>query len=302
MKRMMLLTVALLAGFWGAKSFAATAGRVTMLVVPARYSVMQVAFDISQRYPAVVLVSYQGDAQSSAPLLHAWNGKEWIKISVDDYADAKFLQVTPGETLLVGDETLLPPVLASSIVGWCPKVTTLPSIDTATLVNAFAQEFNFSRHDWKWFAKRYNLSLNDENASRRKSSWYDRPVYEDEYSPKVAAWFGLRKRGRAAEQPFAPIITPSESDSQPVAPVEVPVQSEETRPLGADVEMNEPAPVDAAPAAAPFPGEDVGNVLEAQPVAEDAQEDYPILTAPSQPVSIPGPTEYGPQASGMELQ
>ena len=301
MKRMILLTFALLAGFWGSNSLAATAGRVTLLVIPARYSVMQVAFDIVQRYPAV-LVSYQGDAQSAAPLLHAWNGKEWIKISADEYANASFLQVTPGEALLVGDETLLPAMLVSSIAGWCPKVTTIPSIDTATLVNTFAGEFQFSQSDWEWFSKRYNLTLNDENAARRKSSWYDRPAYQDEYSPKVATWFGLRKGGRAAEQPVVPIITRPESDSQPVAPVDVPVQSE-TLPTGADVEMNAPDPVDAAPAAATLQEEDARNVLQAPPpVAQDAQEDRPTLTTPSQPVAIPVPTEYRPQATGMELQ
>lgn len=301
MKRMILLTVALLAGFWGSNAFAVTAGRVTMLVVPARYSVMQVAFDISQRYPAV-LVSYQGDALTAAPLLHAWNGKEWIKISVDEYANASFLQVTPGEALLVGDETLLPPVLVSSIAGWCPKVTTIPSIDTAMLVNAFAGEFKFSQSEWEWFAKRYNLSLNDENAPRRKSSWYDRPVYQDEYSPKVATWFGLRKDGRASEQSIVPIITQPEIDPQPVAPAEVPVQSE-TLPPGADMEMNAPAPAEAAPAVEPFPADDARNVLQAPPpVAQEALEDRPALAAPSQPVAIPVPTEYRSQATGMELQ
>jgi len=167
MKRTVLLTLSLLACMMVSSAVALTPGRVTMLVVPARYSVMQVAFDLAQKY-AVILVSYQGDATSDAPLLHAWNGREWIKISMEEYANASFLQVTPGEALLIGDEKLLPPVLASSISGWCPKVTTIPSIDTATLVNTFAREFSFKAGEWEWFARRYNLTLNDEKCAAQK--------------------------------------------------------------------------------------------------------------------------------------
>ena len=146
MKRKVLVALMLLACIFVSQTMALTPGRVTMLVAPARYSVMQVAFDLAQRY-TVVLVSYQGDASSEAPLLHAWNGKEWVKITMEEYSSASFLQVTPGEALLIGDDTMLPPVLASSIAGWCPKVTTIPSIDTATLVNSFAKEFSFRKGD-----------------------------------------------------------------------------------------------------------------------------------------------------------
>ena len=303
MKRIVLLTLAMLAGLSISQSMAATPGRVTMLVVPARYSVMQVAFDVCQRH-SVVLVSYQGDALSEAPLLHAWNGREWIKISAEEYANASFLQVTPGEALLVGDEMLLPPVLASSIAGWCPKVTTIPSIDTATLVNTFAKEFSFKQGEWEWFAKRYNLTLNDENAQRRKMSWYDQPVYEDGYSPKVSTWFGLRKGEGASVQPIMPIVTQPEFAPQPAAPVEVPVQSEPL-PAGADAEMDAPAPAPAESegTVSPLPEEDARNALQAPPpVADDTEVDPPVLTAPSQPVSIPVPGEYRSQPAGEGVQ
>ena len=78
----------------GHAAWAAKGNRITMLVVPARYSVMQVAFDIVKQYP-VVLVSYQGDATSETPRLHAWNGRDWIPVSVQDYREASFLQIRP---------------------------------------------------------------------------------------------------------------------------------------------------------------------------------------------------------------
>ena len=310
MKRKVLLTLALLACMMVSSAVALTPGRVTMLVVPARYSVMQVAFDLAQKY-AVVLVSYQGDASSEAPLLHAWNGREWIKISADEYANASFLQVTPGEALLIGDESLLPPVLASSISGWCPKVTTIPSIDTATLVNTFAKEFSFKPGEWDWFARRYNLTLNDENAPRRNTSWYDRPTYEDEYTPKVDRWFRRRPPVQVPEETMEPAPVEPEVVPQVEVPVESPVQAE---PLPADVEVLSPvepeqnappAAAEAAFTASPMPEEEARKALQAPPpVAEDPAESQRVLTAPSEPVGVASPDISQPQPmdAGMDAQ
>ena len=52
---------------------------ITMIVVPARFSVLQVAFDVAEKHPAVI-VTYQGDATTEEPLLHAWNGREWTYV------------------------------------------------------------------------------------------------------------------------------------------------------------------------------------------------------------------------------
>lgn len=286
MKRKVLVALALLACMWVSQSRALTPGRVTMLVIPARYSVMQVAFDMAQRY-AVVLVSYQGDASSEAPLLHAWNGKEWIKISVDEYANASFLQVTLGEAFLIGDEKLLPSVLAASISGWCPKVTIIPSIDTATLVNSFAREFSLKADEWEWFAKRYNLTLSDENAPRRNTSWYDRPSYEDKYSPKIDGWFGLRKGTQTPAEMREPVAAKPEIAPQ----AEVPVESE-SLPPGVDAVEAVPLPAaaEATFTASPMPEEEARKALqEPSPVAEDAAASRPSFPETSAPVSIPPP-------------
>jgi hypothetical protein len=144
-----------------------------MVVVPARYSVLQVSFDLLRKRD-MVLVAYQGEAGSDQPLLHAWDGREWVHISMDSYAAADFLQVRPTQVVLVGDEALLPAGLYD-VSSWCGQVMNIPSIDTATLVNAFGKLFDFQRREWAWFAGRYNLDLDDLNESRRKSSWYDRP-------------------------------------------------------------------------------------------------------------------------------
>ena len=298
MKRKILPTLALLASMFVSQSMALTPDRLTLLVVPARYSVMQVAFDLAQKY-AIVLVSYQGDASSEAPLLHAWNGKEWIKISADDYAKARFLQATPGEAFLIGDEKLLPPILASSIAGWCPKVTIIPSIETTVLVNFFAKEFSFKLSEWEWFARRYNLTLNDENAPRRNASWYDRPVYEDEYTPKVDRWLGRRKAVPAPVKTTEPNITAPEVTPVGEKPVKAPVWSEpipagtDAAPFRATIDVNVPPPVseEAAFTASPMPEEEARKVLQAPlPVADNTTATQPASATPQASVAVPEPT------------
>jgi len=152
---------------------------LAMLVIPARYSVLQVCFDLLRRRE-VVLVTYQGDATTQEPLLHAWNGQEWIAVPMDSYREASFLQATPARIILVGDESLLPDVLIEAS-SWAASVETIPAIDTPSLVNAFGSLFSFRGGDWSWFAGRYNLELADLNAERRKTSWYDQPYYKVKY-------------------------------------------------------------------------------------------------------------------------
>ncbi len=143
----------------------------TMLVVPARYTVLQVAFDINRVFPSV-LVSYQGDASTAEPLLYAWNGKEWVYVSLTSYAEASFLGNPPSRIILVGDAALLPPVLVESSA-WCPNVYRIQDIDTPRLVNSLARAYDFKDRDWAWFAGRYNLTLVDVNQDKRAQSWYD---------------------------------------------------------------------------------------------------------------------------------
>ena len=204
----------------------ATKGSATLLVVPARYSAIQVAFDMAQRFP-VSIVSYQGDAATAVPVLHAWNGSEWVAVQVGDYEQGNFLQVTPVRVVVVGDEKLAPPVLTSAASVWCPEVLNIASVETAPLVNEMGKLFTFSRYDWDWFARRYNLTLQDENADRRSKSWYDRPSYKDKWSKDKS---GEAKEAAAADLELAPAeqvpapVIESEPVLDEVAPVSVPVE------------------------------------------------------------------------------
>ena len=176
MKRWFLLSAATLIAlaFPPAASTALATGQgYTLIVAPARYSVMQVAFDIVNRHSAV-LVSYQGEAATAEPLLHAWNGQEWVRVTLSDYREVNFLQQTPNSTVLIGDAQTLPVSIVEAS-SWSPQIVRIEGLDTAALVNEFGKLFSFKDADWKWFAARYNLDLKDENEPKRSQSWYDQP-------------------------------------------------------------------------------------------------------------------------------
>lgn len=151
--------------------FTVSASAFTLIVAPARYSVIQFAQDVLKRN-AAVLVSYQGEASSAEPRLHAWNGSEWVPVSMKDYREVSFLQRVPDQTILIGGRDILPQALVDAS-SWSPRVERVSDLNTSGLVNEFGRILNWRASEWQWFAKRYNLSIEDEAAARRSSSWYD---------------------------------------------------------------------------------------------------------------------------------
>jgi len=259
---------------------------ITLLVVPARYSVMQVAFDIISRYP-VVLVSYQGDATTPAPRIHAWNGREWVGVTATDYVEANFMTITPGRAVLVGDDALLPPVMAS-ISSWCPKIERAVSLDTAALINFFGHYFDFERSEWQWFAARYNLNLTVTNAPALQGSWYDRPYYEDEYfssRPRKEREKNVKPAevlapapvsAPAAEASDAPSATPTFEQLAPAQEEEAPAPVMETAPAS-EIKL-EPV-TSSLPAASIQPAP----VAETEPPPAQVIETAPTASQPAVP-------------------
>jgi hypothetical protein len=156
-----------------APAFVREALAFTLIVAPARYSVMQVAQDVLLRSPAV-LVSYQGSASTEDPKMHAWNGREWVAVTLKDFRELNFLQRMPNRTILVGNDDILPRVILEAI-GWSPRTDRITDMSTGALITDFGRILQWSESDWKWFARRYNMTLVDEAAPRRATSWYDQP-------------------------------------------------------------------------------------------------------------------------------
>jgi len=194
-----------------AVSSAVAQADAVLLVVPSRYSVMQVAFDVARRYPTV-LVSYQGTEKD--PVLHVWNGYEWMPLSLADYQSGAFLQSYPARAIFLGDDALLPSSLRS-IKTWCDKSTQVPGLDTYALVNGIGSYLPFMPADWRWFAGRYNLTLAnlkaDEAEAAKHESWYNEKVPVKDPEPGFFKYFTRSHHGKshAKSAPMEPVSVPA---------------------------------------------------------------------------------------------
>lgn len=252
---------------WSARSAGTPSGGMTLLVVPARYSVLQVAFDILHREP-VYLVAYQGDARSESPLIHVWSGQEWLPVQATDYEEGNFLQVAPARAILVGDDDLLPPRM-SRIAAWCPAQERVRRLDTGGLVNDFGKLFQFSSGDWKWFARRYNLKLQVLNEDQLQKSWYDYP--HPELKPK-------------REQPVRPSLQSTTAEPPaPQTPVEEPVVQETPK----DETMGEPKTETVEVEPAP-------DVVQTTPLPSASVKIDPLPAEIVEPVVVEEKTDVAP--------
>lgn len=148
----------------------------TVLVMPARINVIQIGMDLAAR-PGVTLVSYQGEASTAKPLVHVWNGKEWEFVALEAFQSGSFLPAKPTQTLVIGDEKLVPAAF-EPMAAWAGKLQKLPSLFTPDIVNAAGAALKFRTEDWKWFATRYNMKVEDVNAELRKDSVYNHKIGE----------------------------------------------------------------------------------------------------------------------------
>ncbi len=205
-KLWMMAMAAILAAGTGIPAAQAANQDAVLLVLPARYSVVQVAFDVARRYPSV-LVSYQGT--DPAPQLHVWTGYEWLPLGADDYQSGAFLQSYPSRTLFLGGDDLLPASLRT-VQSWCPESAQFPRLATADLINDIGQYLPFTPADWRWFAGRYNLSLENANAGKQsemdQESFYSGNAPVKDEAPGFFKYFTRSRRNSAKTQaPYIPV-------------------------------------------------------------------------------------------------
>jgi hypothetical protein len=237
MKRNGMILIAVIAMAVGLSRPASANSGTTLFIVPARYSVLQVMFDVLRRREAL-LMSYQGEPDGADPVLHAWNGLEWLPVTLDDYREAQFLSVRPARVVLVGDAGVLPVSLATGAAQWGSRVLNVERMDSSSLVNAAGRLLGFTDADWKWFAARYKMQLTDVESERRNQSWFDQPFVETE--PSESPWQIFRRK----------VLGKSSKPARP-APVEVlpapalngldvePLPEPETIPLESDLSAPE---------------------------------------------------------------
>jgi len=131
--------------------------RPNVLIIPARYVVVQVAFDVAAFQP-LVLVSYQAERDMNNPLLHVWHEGKWAYINASDYAQGAFIRPSPGRTVIVGTDMDVPPLVLQA-ESWSESVERVKTIDTAELINGLGRVLRLRSRQIKWLAKRYKLTV-----------------------------------------------------------------------------------------------------------------------------------------------
>lgn len=165
------LALIVLCAFFALESFGLATRKpgVSMLVAPARYTVLQVSQDILAHRPAI-LVSYR-DGGFAERDMFVWDGSGWIAISADDFAKMNFVRRRPAKIVFIGDRADLGDLIAAA--DWCEDVELIENLQTTALLNSLGRTFNFSGSEWSWFAQRYGCDLDVLNRAELKGSWYD---------------------------------------------------------------------------------------------------------------------------------
>jgi len=168
----MLITAFAVTNGW-AFGIAASRGADTVLIVPARPGVLQLAFDL-ENMRDLTIVSFRGKPNSTEPLIHVWTGNNWQYVSFDDFCSLQFLGQAPKTAIVIGDDQTVPKALLQGMT-WSCKIERLPTMNAADLINGLDPYFKFSSREWKRLADSYGLKLEDVNAPKRAFNPYNIP-------------------------------------------------------------------------------------------------------------------------------
>ena len=211
----------------GGVAEAAKSKRTSLLVIPARQTIVQLGFNMAALRP-VTLVSYESLTDLDDPAMHIWDAKtsEWVATTLGEYAIDPLVG-SPRHVFVVGASED-----ASRLAGSAPdgsKLVTVNSMSVMNIINAMNQSLSVTTVEWDRLARWHGLKTQDMNYDRRRYGRYGRPGQ----TRKPAATLDL--------------------DEAPAETLEaVPAEIEEVNAIEAAVEASEPVPV-SEPEPAPKP-------------------------------------------------
>lgn len=138
----------------------------TLIVMPARTRIVQLAFQVAH-IKNVGLVAYNNSRTLAAPLVHVWNGREWIQIGMDEYTSGSFMPSKIANVFILGDSAGLPAAMTVDPT-WAGTVHKTADLGTASLLNRLNEVLKFSSLQWRWLADQNGLTLHDSSAERRR--------------------------------------------------------------------------------------------------------------------------------------
>ena len=246
-KKLVLLTVVVLSTL----SLTVQAGwksEITMLVMPEDKIPLQIAQDISRRYP-VLLVSYRlvyGELK-----LYAWNDETWVAVPVEDYSNGTFFANRPSHAIVVEHERFHAPAILTPNSTWCESANLLSSTDPRALLHLLGLYFDFPFRYWDQLAKRYGYALEEINPTLENVHWWN--IRGDELIEKRAKRdFALDMDKWHYLEPLPPAaIEPVRIETEPVIPeVEKPAAEPAAGAVNITAKASEPA-AEKAPVAKP---------------------------------------------------
>jgi hypothetical protein len=207
---------------WSAgPSFADKAGS-TVLLIPARSMVIQIAFDLAS-IRNVSVVTYQRSDASGLTYLHRWNDGSWVPTDAATFQALGYAGVSPRRLVVIRSEQDTPPSEVIDGADWATQTTRLDTLDSSSIVNTLGTVLGFRAGEWEWMADRHGLTLIDRNAQRRRFGRYgppsgDRPLVR---APDAASAsdVGFVEAAPAAHQaPPAVAVDIPATAAAPVAP------------------------------------------------------------------------------------
>ena len=190
----------------------------TCIVIPTRHTIVQFSFDILRLRRDIYLVAQDKEIGGDATVLHVWDDstQDWVRIGVEEYIAGTVFTQLPKRLIVVGTEKDIPEELASA-PAWSEEAYQVESLDLVTLLNKFQIIFRFNEREWKWIAKRYDITFEDLNADRRRYGRYGKPGEKKQDMPAQVQEEVLE----SAPEDSIEIITAPEPELEPeLEPVE----------------------------------------------------------------------------------
>jgi hypothetical protein len=152
----------------------------TLLIVPSRQNMIQLAFDMQSLRKAEV-VCWQPGPSPDAPGLNYWHekGKKWDPITLEQFKTHAKLAQKPQKIIFIGLDT--PSVLTECFPSGIARFETF---DRAMLVNNLDAFYSFSNSEWRLLSKRYHFMIRDVNEKLRSQNRYANPPTPGESTPK----------------------------------------------------------------------------------------------------------------------
>jgi hypothetical protein len=196
-----------------------------LLVIPARYTLVQMAFDIVKIRPSTALLAYDDQARPDTPVIHLWDGdiRDWIRIDLEQIRSGQRFRKTPQTTLLTGPAATVPAGLAEALKNH-GDVSRVEELNLAEIANAVHASQAFTAKEWRWLAARYDIALQDLNAERRRYGRFGKPAEGAAKQQRPAAAQEEEDRlpppGAVPAEPNADAAPLREENEPPVAPQE----------------------------------------------------------------------------------